>query len=192
MFWSKSKQSLFIEIKLPLKIIVKISIVIYFVLANLSITVSQNDADSVDLGNKPNKVKYEMTKSPTGAIYRSLILPGWGQWYVESYWKAPIFLAGALGLYGSIIYNHIEFRNYADLLEGMEKSNPEYDITLLRREFFRDNRDMSGFYLIGVYVLATVDAYVGAHLFDFEVDESLSIGLIPDAMNPRLGVVIRF
>ena len=49
-----------------------------------------------------------------------------------------------------------------------------------RREFYRDNRDMSAFYLLGVYVLATVDAYVGAHLFDFDVsDDAISYRIMP-------------
>jgi hypothetical protein len=175
-----------------LKTLLKILLISFIFIANIAFCMSQDEIDSVEVESPEKKPEFQMTKSPTGAIYRSLAIPGWGQWYVESYWKAPIFLAGALGLYGSIIYNQIEFSNYAEILDGMEKDNPEYEITLLRREYFRDNRDMSGFYLIGVYVLAAVDAYVGAHLFDFEVEENLSIGFIPHSLNPRVAVFIRF
>lgn len=170
----------------------KILLFSFIFVANISFCFSQNEVDTTKVENQAKKPKFEMTKSPSGAIYRSLILPGWGQYYVESYWKAPIFLAGALGLYASIVYNQVEYNNYAEILKGMSKDNPEYEITLLRREYFRDNRDMSGFYLIGVYVLAAVDAYVGAHLFDFEVEENLSLGFIPHSMNPRVAVFIRF
>jgi hypothetical protein len=182
----------FINLTIRLKTYYKILLISFIFIANIAFCYSQDEIDTAKVESTVKRSKFEMTKSPSGAIYRSLVLPGWGQWYVESYWKAPIFLAGALGLYGSIIYNQIEFSNYAEILDGMEKDNPDYQITLLRREYFRDNRDMSGFYLIGVYVLAAVDAYVGAHLFDFEVDENLSIGFIPHSLNPRVAVFIRF
>lgn len=115
--------------------------------------------------------------TPNGAIWRSLVMPGWGQMYVESYWKAPIFFGGAVTLGYLIYYNQINYSDYADRLEQMELSDPDYNITKLWREYYRDNRDMSGFYLLAVYVLATVDAYVGAHLYDFEVSDDLTLNL---------------
>ena len=39
------------------------------------------------------------------------------------------------------------------------------------REYYRDNRDMSAFYLMVVYMLSAVDAYTGAHLYDFNVND---------------------
>ena len=39
------------------------------------------------------------------------------------------------------------------------------------REFYRDNRDVYLFYLVLAYFLNIVDAYVDAHLFDFDVSE---------------------
>ena len=32
-----------------------------------------------------------------------------------------------------------------------------------------NNRDINGLYLLAVYGIAAVDAYVGAHLFDFDI-----------------------
>lgn len=165
-------------------------VVIFFWYA--STTYSQNDTSLAETQSKTKSSKFEMRKSPTGAIYRSLILPGWGQWYVESYWKAPIFFAAAAGLTGAIIWNQVKFNEQAKLLDGMALNDPDYEITKLRREFYRDNRDMSGFYLIGVYVLAAVDAYVGAHLFDFDVGEDLSFRLTTSPNYPKVIFVIKF
>jgi len=117
----------------------------------------------------------QMSKSPTGAIWRSLIVPGWGQLYVENYWKAPLFFGGFGTLSYLIIYNHNNFIEYANKLDNMSKSDPNFEITKLWREYYRDNRDMSAFYLIAVYILSAVDAYVGAHLYDFDINEDLSI-----------------
>jgi hypothetical protein len=141
---------------------------------------------------------FQMQKSPTGAIWRSLVLPGWGQYYVESYWKAPIFTGAAAFMIYRIVYFHNNFMDYADRvdvlkneLDRLKQEDPEnpqiYEIEYRtlpveknRREYYRDNRDMSGFYLLGIYALATVDAYVGAHLFDFDVsDEGIAYYLQP-------------
>lgn len=128
--------------------------------------------------------------TPSGAIWRSLVLPGWGQLYVESYWKAPIFFAGATTLGYLIYYNHSKYSDYADILNNMDVSNPEYNTTKLWREYYRDNRDMSAFYLLAVYVIATVDAYVGANLYYFDINDDLSmcVNVRNGYLTPMLGI----
>lgn len=132
-----------------------------------------------ELAEKPAPSgKFEMSKSPWGAIWRSLVLPGWGQIYVESYWKAPIFVAGAGTMVALIVWNNERFQNAVDEIELVEAEDSEdYRLYNLRkkREFYRDNRDMSAFYLLAVYTLATIDAYTGAHLYDFTVDDDISL-----------------
>ncbi len=122
-----------------------------------------------------------MSKSPTGALVRSLIIPGWGQYYVESYWKAPIFILGAGTLVYFIASNHSEFVKYNDKYNGLADKNTIEGLNLKsKKEFYRDNRDMSAFYLLAVYALSAVDAYVDAHLFDFNVDDNLSLNFSPN------------
>ena len=77
-------------------------------------------------------------------------------------------------------------------IEYMEREDPDNpDLYELKyrdlpnqkswREYYRDNRDMSAFYLLGVYILAAVDAYVVAHLFDFDVSETgIAYSIMPD------------
>lgn len=48
-----------------------------------------------------------------------------------------------------------------------------------QRETYRDNRDVSGVVFLAAYALAAVDSYVGAHLFDFDVSDDLSLGMGP-------------
>jgi hypothetical protein len=130
---------------------------------------------------------YIMSKSPVGAILRSLALPGWGQVYVESYWKAPIFFAGAATLVYLIIWNNKKYNDEVKTIASLDSTKLgqlEYQVQLYNdkgwREVYRDNRDMSAFYLLGVYALAAIDAYVGAHLFDFNVDKDLSLAILPN------------
>lgn len=138
-----------------------------------------------------------MSKSPTNAIIYSLLFPGLGQFYVESYWKVPVFAGAAGGLYYLMFDNHNKFVDFADEADFLEseierlqqepeppedeiaRMTQELDLTKQKKEFYRDNRDMSGFYLLGVYLLSAIDAYAGAHLFDFSVDDNLAIQILP-------------
>lgn len=117
-----------------------------------------------------------LVKSPTGAVLRSLALPGWGQYYVESYWKAPLFLAGWGTLVFFIIDNHIKYVDAADEYTNYTGTN-EFDKNFLfrKREYFRDYRDLNALYLLGVYIISAVDAYVGANMFDFNVDDNIAL-----------------
>lgn len=119
-----------------------------------------------------------MQKSPWGAVLQSAVLPGLGQIYNESYWKAPLIW----GIAGWFVYNWIDNNNlYKDnrtlFLETGES------IYKLRRDFYRDQRDNFTIYFVFLYFLNLVDAYVDAHLYDFNVQE--------DFMNRSFNINLR-
>ena len=69
------------------------------------------------------------------------------------------------------------------------------DFRRREREFYRDNRDVNIAYFIGVQILSMIDAYVGAHLFDFDVDnseEGLSSRLYVDPAQARVGLLMQW
>lgn len=130
---------------------------------------------------KAMKEGFVMSKSPTWAIVQSLIIPGLGQVYNHDYWKAPLFFGGAAALVWNIIINedsNAVWRhkyNIATNSTDKEKAN-------IYKEYYRDKRDKYGFYLLGVYLLCSIDAYVGAHLYDFDVsDDKLSFSITPNS-----------
>lgn len=144
---------------------------------------------------KAEPKKFQMQKSPTGAIIRSLILPGWGQYYVESYWKAPLFLGAAGTCAYFIIDNNSKFNSKQKEIDNLISIDPtNYKINYLKRqrEVYRDNRDQAAFFLAGVYLLAAIDSYVGAHLFDFNVDDNVSVNLAPTNNSVSLFLNIKF
>ncbi len=152
------------------------SLIFTLLLLGSSISIWCNDSTKTDYA------KFEMKKSPTGAILRSLALPGWGQYYVESYWKVPLFLGAAGTCTYFIIDNNNSFNEKQKQIDKALLNNPnDPNITLykLQRETYRDNRDQAAFFLAGVYLLSAVDAYVGAHLFDFDVSDNISLNLLP-------------
>ncbi len=143
-------------------------LILFFSLLSLpNLTKAQSKIDT--LSNSMPKI-YTPEKSPTGAMIRSAIIPGWGQFYNKSYWKIPIIW----GASGAFIYYWIEnnklFTKYADLYSN-DNSSQYYEI----REFYRDQRDLNAVFLFITYFLNIVDAYVDAHLFDFSVYQNVQL-----------------
>jgi len=129
-----------------------------------------------------NNILDAKKKSPTGALLRSLAIPGWGQIYVRQYWKAPLFLAGTLVMYYYTFKHNSAFLDYSRQYDDLFRQNPnDPSLYIIRqkRENARDNRDISIFFLCGVYAISMLDAYVGAHLFNFDVSEKLTIRINP-------------
>ncbi len=118
-------------------------------------------SDSLDISDDS---VFVMQKSPMGAVLRSAIIPGLGQIYNESYWKAPI-VWGAIGWF---VYGWIENnKNYTVYRDRYLLSNLQTDKDV--RDFYVDQRDLFAVYLGLTYFLNLIDAYIDAHLFDFEV-----------------------
>ena len=126
------------------------------------------------------------SKSPQKASILSAVLPGSGQFYNEKYWKIPIVYASM----GTALYfandNNKNYQNYKTALEN--RNNGELDeyinvysetqlLTII--DFYQRNRDISYILLAAAYVLNIVDACVDAHLFDFDINENLSVRAQP-------------
>jgi hypothetical protein len=119
-----------------------------------------------------NDSVFIMQKSPWGAVLRSAIIPGFGQFYNESYWKIPVIWGvGALFISGWVYNNNLYKDN-----KNLFINNEEEEIYKLRRDFYRDQRDNFTIYLVILYILNLVDAYVDAHLYDFTVNEDFISG----------------
>jgi hypothetical protein len=119
---------------------------------------------------------------PAKAAFYSAILPGLGQAYNKKYWKIPL----VYGLLGTAVYvyrfNDIGYNEVRDAykrrLEGYKDDKYSYitdDARLVSaQKSYERNRDLSTFFIIGVYVLNIIDANVDAHLKQFNVNDKLS------------------
>ncbi len=147
---------------------------------------AQEKVDFTETNSQSNDSTFVMTKSPWGAVGRSAIIPGWGQFYNESYWKIPV-VWGVLGWFTYLyVENNRLYKDYGDLYtESLQKGTP-IEFYRARRNDYRDERDKYALFLGLSYFLNLVDVYVDAHLFDFDVTEN------PVTKQPELGVKVRF
>ncbi|NNF04455.1 MAG: hypothetical protein HKN17_08310 [Rhodothermales bacterium] len=157
--------------------------------------------------------------SPGGALWRAAVLPGWGQIYNRQYVKLPFVYAAMGGLVAAIIsldndydlYNRaFQYKAFQELVDaGQLEANPRasfqpsYDRIAsvvgpvssrpleIRRNNLRRGRDLSAIGLGLVYGLAMLDAYVSAHLLDFDVGEDLGVAVTPGIEGFRISARVQ-
>lgn len=156
--------------------------------------------------------------SPRSALWRAAAIPGWGQFYNKEYIKLP-FVYGALGglLYSAISSHHeyvlyreaFQYKAFQERVEsGILSENPKigfkssYEVLSAKfgdissrplesqRNILRRSRDLSIVGIGLVYSLAMLDAFVSAHLLDFDIGEDLSLQVTPQPGGFRLRALV--
>mgnify|MGYP006985823062 CR=1 FL=1 len=162
---------------------------------------------------KGNKV---FVPDPTRAVWLSALCPGLGQIYNRRYWKLPIVVGGFMGLGYGASWNNNMLRDYTraynDIMDNDPSTNSYMDffppntveeslnktwlqrVLKSRKDYYRRNRDLCVISMIGVYLIAVVDAYVDASLSNFDITPDLSMQVAPALLRdvtspfPALGV----
>lgn len=158
-------------------------------------------AKNDSVGGEMMEKKFTFVPDPTKAVWMSALFPGLGQLYNRRYWKLPIVVGGFMGLGYAMNWNNTMLRDYtraySDIMDNdpTTKSymdffaptvnesdlNKEWLTDLLRRRKnqYRRQRDLCVICMIGVYLVAMVDAYVDAQLAHFDISPDLSVDIAP-------------
>lgn len=141
--------------------------------------------------NEVPQEEFVMTRNPTTAVLLSIV-PGGGQLYNKQYWKIPLFTGAAAFFIYRVIHFHNLFQEQAALAEAARNDPFKYSFLKQQREFYRDERDLNAAYFLGVEILNMIDAYVGAHMFDFDVSDDMTSRIYLDPMNNGVGFSLRW
>ncbi len=142
----------------------------------------------------PDTVSFRFErKSPTGALFRSLFVPGWGQLYTERYVKSAVVFLGEGSLIGLAAYEWNQMNKYRDKFE----SEPDLylkDFYFRNFELHESNRNTYLWFLAGAVFISMWDAYVDAHLYNFkeQTKELDLMGGVDEEGRVRVGVAWRF
>lgn len=145
--------------------------------------------------------------SPRKAVIYSALFPGMGQIYNRKYWKLPILYGGFVGFTYAITWNNGLYRDYLGAYQHIMDSNPETnrwhdllpygrdpetidqkwftDVLQKRKDYYRYYRDLSIIGTVALYMLAMVDSYVDAQLFDFDMSTDLSMRVAPAVLREQ-------
>lgn len=138
--------------------------------------------------------------SPGMVALQSALVPGLGQISNGGLHiiKVPVIYAGFAVCGYFINFNHKEYAKFRDAyrlrIDGDSTTIDKYDArhpennpaerysesTILRaRESYRQDRDLTIIITVGVYAANILDAYVFAHLKDFDVSDNLALHVKP-------------
>jgi hypothetical protein len=151
---------------------------------------------------------------PKSVMYKSMIIPGWGQIVNRQAWKVPI----VYGLLGGLTYYSIyltqKYHDYRAAYYNLNPQQPNKDfrfgptpsyisedanLNQLKsiRNTYRNRRDLVYVGIVLAYGLNIIDAYVFAHMRSFDVSRDLSVRTrvqpgITDQAAPGLTLSIDF
>lgn len=162
--------------------------------------------DPLGLPMAPQPQMRVFNPDPTRAVWLSALCPGIGQIYNRRYWKLPIVVGAYMGLGYATQWNNTMLRDYTkayrDLMDNDPDTNSYMDffapgvnesslskgwlesVFQNRKNMFRRNRDLCIIGMVGVYLLAVVDAYVDASLAHFDISPDISIHWSPTVLPP--------
>lgn len=149
----------------------------------------ERDQDQED-GQDGGEQERERFPDPIDVLYRSMIIPGWGQVTNRQIWKVPIIygLFAGLGYYNYTLtqqYRGYRAAYYNATREGESDfrfgQTPDFipeGLTTQEmrdtRDRLRNQRDFSYVMIFLAYGLNLLDAYVYAHMRSFDVSDDLS------------------
>ncbi|OGC88965.1 MAG: hypothetical protein A2142_04180 [candidate division Zixibacteria bacterium RBG_16_48_11] len=138
-----------------------------FLLTSLTITTAKGQSINQNQGLKDTlQLKLER-KSPSGALFRSLFVPGWGQLYNQKYVKSAVVFLGEGSLIGLVVYEWAQIEKHKD--NFMKETDPFLkDLEFQRFQLHEDNRNAYLWFLAGAAFISMWDAYVDAHLYNFK------------------------
>lgn len=148
---------------------------------------------------EPNSLAYiDTVPKPRTVLYQSLIIPGWGQVTNRQVWKVPVIYGMLAGVTMYTFYAHDRYQGYKAAYYNSIAGNtdlrfgptPGYippgqppELYRSNRNTFRNRRDLSIIGIFLVYGLNIADAYIFAHLRDFDVSDDLSARIDPTIQN---------
>ncbi|CAM4311703.1 DUF5683 domain-containing protein [Aquirufa beregesia] len=155
----------------------------------------------VKLDSLPKKKMIPYKIIPRQATLKSLMIPGWGQYYNRQYWKLPL-VAGAFITLGIIAnYNNVRYEKYRAYyyIASPHPDDPTYvppatvavpyedglvrdlDVNQLKRlnDGYRRNRDYTYIGMVLAWAFNVVDANVSAHLKTFDVSDDITLKIKP-------------
>lgn len=157
------------------------------------------------LTRKQRLIKDPLT--PSKAAFYSTIVPGLGQIYTEKYWKVPIIYGGLGVATYYYLYQTKQMNSFRDIYKRRIAgyTDDKYANRIFQNDqliqgmnFHKRYRDIAIFSFVGLYLLNILDANVGAHLMQFNVNDQLTLrpqiepNLLNTDMNYGLTLNIKF
>lgn len=123
--------------------------------------------------------------SATGAVVMTPLFPGWGQLYAENSWRAALGFGVQMYFWTNMLSRDRQAVRARDFANTFEPDDPNYArYNAVAEESWEQMRDFA-WWSGGTLLIIALDAYVGAHLFNFSDDPVP----VPDRWDDTFGPV---
>lgn len=141
-----------------------------------------------------NKYRNHDKRTATSALWRAVILPGWGQIYNDEYGKAGMLWMSLIGSYVSFQARQETVEYYLERLRTARKEQRSFEITEMQEKvtFFRKKRNQYIWGPVLFYLYSIADASVDALLSDFDAPINLTLAPIPNTAGGHLELAWSF
>ncbi len=140
-----------------------------------------NLLDGASPVDNPANYEQRLTQNPTVALFKSMVVPGLGQYGNRRYIKAAVFLGLDVWMVASVIHygqQASDFKSKFDAATDISERREWYGLYLDRK----DERNKFTWFAVIVSFISMFDAYVDAHLSGHPADKhnsEISFDLTP-------------
>jgi len=129
---------------------------------------ARNGADTEQ--QAPEVAAEERLVSPIGAMVRSAVFPGWGQFYSRGYIRGSLTILGIGGSVVGALLAQQSFKDRYDAYATYVSLYPNDDKGVLEQYAYANQRyKLRTFFMytgIGIWVYSLIDSYVGANFYN--------------------------
>jgi hypothetical protein len=165
---------------------------------SIKLTRTAKDSISKSRRAEADSITSYLDKKPRTALFLGLLVPGAGQAFNKRWWKLPF----AYGAYGFAVYRIDDTRKRYREWDGYFKTAVATDQKVMvapgiwfdsrqikvNRDRYRDDKDRAVFLMIGIHFLTALEAFVDAHLKNFNIDDDLGLIMTsPGLPGPAIG-----
>jgi len=124
------------------------------------------------------------SKSPMGALLRSVAFPGWGQFYNKKYLKAGLAFGAETTFLTLMAIEWKRMDDHKKLFDSMSQDHPDKSWEYEQYKFYQNRKNLFLWSTIATIFVSMFDAYVDAHLYDFDKEmERIGLEIYPDSEN---------
>ncbi len=149
----------------------RIFLIFFLLFFSLHASFAQEAEKSTDTEQATPKTEEELRLvSPIGAVVRSAVLPGWGQFYSRSYFRGSLTVLGVGGSIVGAFLAQRSFSNRYDAYAEYASLNPHDETGVFERYDYANQRfKLRTFFMytgVGIWVYSLIDSYVSSNFYN--------------------------
>ena len=149
----------------------QVFLIIFLLLFSLHASFAQEAENSTAPEQKTPDTEEEVELvSPIGAMVRSAVFPGWGQFYSRSYFRGSLTVLGVGSSAIGALLAQRSFSNRYNDYATYASENPHDEAGVFERYDYANQRyKLRTFFMytgIGIWVYSLIDSYVGSNFYN--------------------------